>query len=335
MKKLNVLSLFDGISAGQMALKKAEIEVDKYFASEIDKHAIHVTNKNFPNTVQLGDITKWREWDIDWKSIDLVMGGSPCQGFSFAGKQLNFEDPRSKLFFVFLDICNHVADNNPKMIFLLENVKMKKEYQNVISEKLGIEPIEINSALVSAQNRKRLYWTNIRNIKQPEDKGVLLKDITIDGINQIGAQRGRYLINGKTVQRLELRKDNKTNTLTTVQKDNILVIEDFEKYFPSEKLLKNYAGGNQLNPKYKSQANTIHGGEKFPTLCAGTHGYANGYIFTKFDGKIIRRLTPVECERLQTFPDNYTEGVSDTQRYKALGNSWTVDVIVHIFKNLI
>ena len=177
MRKLNVLSLFDGISAGQMALKKAEIEVDKYFASEIDKHAIKVTDKNFPNTVQLGDITNWSEWDIDWKSIDLVMGGSPCQGFSFAGKQLNFEDPRSKLFFVFLDICNHIADKNPKMIFLLENVKMKKEYQNVISEKLGIEPIEINSALVSAQNRKRLYWTNIPMDPLPDDKEIYIEDI--------------------------------------------------------------------------------------------------------------------------------------------------------------
>ena len=344
MKKLNVLSLFDGISAGQMALKKAEIEVDKYFASEIDKHAIHVTNKNFQNTIQLGDITKWREWDIDWKSIDLVMGGSPCQGFSFAGKQLNFEDPRSKLFFVFLDICNHVADNNPKMVFLLENVKMKKEYQNVISEKLGIEPIEINSALVSAQNRKRLYWTNIRNIEQPKDKGVLLKDITIDGINQIGAQRGRYLINGvrqdgkmltagKTVQRLELRKDNKTNTLTTVQKDNILVIEG-ENLIVPEATKKGYC---EVKPNNGVDLTFINSKTRLGRLIEHKSNCltATKYDYNWFDGKIIRRLTPVECERLQTFPDNYTEGVSDSQRYKALGNSWTVDVIVHIFKNLI
>lgn len=295
MKKLNVLSLFDGISAGQMALKKAEIEVDKYFASEIDKHAINVTNKNFPNTVQLGDITKWREWAIDWSSIDIVMGGSPCQGFSFAGKQLNFEDPRSKLFFVFLDICNHVADNNPKMIFLLENVKMKKEYQNVISEKLGIEPIEINSALVSAQNRKRLYWTNIRNIEQPEDKGVLLKDIIIN--------------------------------------------KDFEKYLPGENLIVPEAtkkGYCEVKPNNGVDLTFINSKTRRGRLMEHKSNCltASKYDYNWFDGKIIRRLTPVECERLQTFPDNYTEGISDNQRYKALGNSWTVDVIVHIFKNL-
>lgn len=295
MKKLNVLSLFDGISAGQMALKKAEIEVDKYFASEIDKHAINVTNKNFPNTVQLGDITKWREWPIDWSSIDIVMGGSPCQGFSFAGKQLNFEDPRSKLFFVFLDICNHVADNNPKMIFLLENVKMKKEYQNVISEKLGIEPIEINSALVSAQNRKRLYWTNIRNVEQPEDKEVLLKDIIIN--------------------------------------------KDFEKYLPGENLIVPEAtkkGFCEVKPNNGVDLTFINSKTRRGRLMEHKSNCltASKYDYNWFDGKIIRRLTPVECERLQTFPDNYTEGVSDTQRYKALGNSWTVDIIVHIFKNL-
>ena len=171
---MNVLSLFDGISCGQLALQRAGIRVDKYFASEIDKYAIKVTQANYPNTIQLGSITEWKSWNIE--KPDMIIGGSPCQGFSSAGKQLNFDDERSKLFFTFAEIIKYYK---PKY-FLLENVKMKKECQDIISNILGVEPIEINSALVSAQNRERLYWTNIPNVKQPEDKGIYLKDI-IDG----------------------------------------------------------------------------------------------------------------------------------------------------------
>ena len=174
---INVLSLFDGMSCGQIALERVGISVNKYYASELDAHAIKITQHNYPNTIQLGDVTKWKEWDIDWASIDLVIGGSPCQGFSFAGKQLNFDDPRSKLFFEFVDICHRVADENPKMKFMLENVRMKKEYQDVISKYLGVEPIKINSSLVSAQNRVRLYWTNIPNVKEPEDRNISFDDI--------------------------------------------------------------------------------------------------------------------------------------------------------------
>ena len=133
---MNVLSLFDGISAGQVALERAGISVTNYYASEIDKYAIKVTMANYPNTIQLGDVTKWREWDIDWSSIDLLIGGSPCQGFSFAGKQLAFDDPRSALFFVYVDILNHIRSVNPDVKFMLENVKMKREHLDVITEKL-------------------------------------------------------------------------------------------------------------------------------------------------------------------------------------------------------
>ena len=172
---MNVLSLFDGISCGQLALERTGLVVDKYFASEIDKYAIQITQKHFPDTIQLGDVTKWKEWNLP--KIDLLIGGSPCQGFSHAGAGLNFDDPRSKLFFDFVDILHHYK---PQW-FLLENVKMKKEWADIITGYLGVEPIEINSALVSAQNRKRLYWTNIQNVKQPEDKGILLKDILHPG----------------------------------------------------------------------------------------------------------------------------------------------------------
>lgn len=173
---MKVLSLFDGMSCGRIALERAGIVVEKYYSAEIDKYAIKVAQRNWPDNIQLGDVTKWREWDIDWSSIDLLIGGSPCQGFSFAGKQLAFDDPRSKLFFVYVDILNHIKSVNPYVKFMLENVKMKKEHLAVISETLGVNPVFINSALVSAQNRQRYYWANWQ-IAQPEDKKVTLSDV--------------------------------------------------------------------------------------------------------------------------------------------------------------
>jgi site-specific DNA-cytosine methylase len=273
---MKILSLFDGISAGQLALRQANKTIDQYYASEVDKYAIQLTQRNFPNTIQLGDVNNWREWDIPWAEIDLVMGGSPCQGFSFAGKQLNFDDPRSALFFVFVDICHHVADHNPKMRFLLENVRMKKESQAVITGYMGVEPIPINSSLVSAQNRYRLYWTNIPNVTQPEDQGIILRDIL-----------------------------ESTNTVDPI--DNRMVTSDGKAYC----LTARYDGAVAWNSIERKQRTMI-----------------------AVDTSNFRKLTPVECERLQTFPDHFTEGVSKTQRYKALGNSWTVSVITHIFKNL-
>ena len=226
---MNVLSLFDGMSCGQIALERAGIKVDNYFASEIDKHAIQVTMQNYPNTIQLGDVTKWREWDLP--KIDLIIGGSPCQGFSFAGNGLNFKDPRSKLYFEFVEILHSVR---PKY-FLLENVKMKKEWEKVITNHLEVEPVEINSALVSAQNRVRLYWTNIPGLAQPEDKNIFIKDVLDDGF-AVAAMRGRYLENGvrkdyggKTKQYIEFRHDGKSNCLTTVAKDNVVVPNILDK----------------------------------------------------------------------------------------------------------
>jgi len=242
---MNVLSLFDGMSCTQIALKNLGIKVDTYYASEIDKYAIKVAKENFPETIHLGDIKDIKGKDLP--EIDLIVAGSPCQGFSFAGKQLAFDDPRSALFFEFVRLLKEVK---PKY-FLLENVRMKKEHMDVISQQVsevypecsngslfGIEPIKINSALVSAQNRNRLYWTNIPNIEQPEDVGLVLRD----------------------------------------------VLEDFlgKEHNAGEELQKNYKGGNQLNPNYKSQANTIHNiDEKSATISAGTHGYANGYVHNK------------------------------------------------------
>ena len=290
-KGLNVLSLFDGISCGQVALERAGIKVDKYYASEIDKYAIQVTQKNYPNTIQLGDITKWKEWDLDWSSIDLVMGGSPCQGFSNAGKGLNFEDPRSKLFFVFVDILNYIKELNPNVKFLLENVKMKKEWQDIITGYMGVEPILINSALVSAQNRTRLYWTNIGTMEQPKDKNILLDDIL--DIDSFSVMATDYL-EFKNFYTIPRKKDNK------------LINGSYNRIWKNH---NNYCGA-------VSASNIIKIGYKL------------------FNCIYARNINVLEAERLQTLPDCYTDGISNSQRYKAIGNGWTVDVIVHILQGL-
>lgn len=350
---MNVLSLFDGISAGQVALKRAGIEVTNYYAAEIDKYAIKVTMANYPNTIQLGDVTKWREWDIDWASIDLLIGGSPCQGFSFAGKQLAFDDPRSALFFVYVDILNHIKSVNPNVKFMLENVKMKKEHLAVISEQLGVEPVFINSALVSAQNRQRYYWCNWE-VGQPEDRGIVLADILEDdgfgvikshgeikerneksqcvdanyhkGADNHGQRTmirpaaivGRKIdengkrndaLDQKPVQCLEVQAHGKSRCLSTVAKDTVVSPMKPGRYPIREKSKCIRVGGSGSPPDSRQN-------------------WGNA-----LDSKAAyRKLTPIECERLQTFPDNFTAHVSNTQRYKALGNSWTVDVVAHIFK---
>lgn len=408
-----VLSLFDGMSCGQIALKKLGVNVLRYYASEIDKHAIAQTQFNFPDTIQLGDVENWRSWNIDWKSIDIILAGSPCQGFSFAGKQLAFDDPRSKLFFVFIDILNHIRKLNPNVKFLLENVDMKREHMRIITEYCGVFPVNINSNLVSAQNRNRWYWTNIRtksvglfgevhsDIPQPKDREELLRDILesdvdekyylsdkiINGflnkpiewaktfkpkeefgnekanclnsrLHKMGAQDNYIKIDKKgnpkadqnkvscftaggnsggnhsdmdlicltprrteygklirkeyergtisekrmNIQQLEPRIDGKTNTLTTVQKDNLIIQR---------------SRGFNKGGVYE---------DKTPTLSSNSWEQNN----LLQNNNRIRRLTPTECSRLQTIPEWYKWKCSDTQQYKMLGNGWTVEVIVWI-----
>jgi len=324
---MNVLSLFDGISCGQVALERAEFKVSNYYAAEVDKYAIKVTQANYPNTIQLGDVTKWREWNIDWASIDLLIGGSPCQGFSFAGKQLAFDDPRSALFFEYLNILNHIKAVNPGVKFMLENVRMKKEYLDVITNLLGVEPVFINSLLVSAQERKRYYWANWE-FGQPEDKGVVLSDILQPDLDSCGLgarivggrlndlrKREDYNKNIPISQYLEVRADGKANCLTTVYKDSVV------PYFKTDKRLK--VKFNQ------SKASCLTGG-------ANSGGNHSDMDILVIDPDVVRRYSITECERLQTLPDSYVQnkGVSNSQCYKALGNGWTVDVIAHIFKGL-
>jgi DNA (cytosine-5)-methyltransferase 3A len=337
-EKINVLSLFDGISCGQIALERAGIEVENYFASEIEPNPIKVTQTNYPNTKQLGNVLNVKGSDLP--KIDLLIGGSPCQGFSFAGKQLNFDDPRSKLFFEFVRLKNEL---NPKY-FLLENVKMKKEYQDIISSYLCVEPIMINSNLVSAQNRVRYYWTNITINELPDDKGLLLEDITEDGLQCLGlAQRVRCDENGKIIQKYELNGTEKSNAMTTVEKDTLLFIP-VDKHSSNSGLVclggvmkpthKLWLDNGKLLQRNFSQGNRVYSSNgKSATLNANSGGIGGKTGLYEIEG-VIRKLTRLECERLQTVPDGYTNSISNTQSIKALGNGWTVDVISFIFSFL-
>lgn len=227
-KEVNVLSTFDGMACFYQALKESGYKVGKYYASEIDKRAMKIANKNHPDIVQMGDITKWRNWNIDWSTIDYIGSGSPCQGFSKMGKMLAFDDPRSALFFVFVDIYNHVKQFNPDVKFLLENVKMTPEHRDVITDILKVTPIHINSSLVSAQNRERYYWTNIPNVTVPEDEGITLDSIIPNAV-ACGARGRKYKGKGdKYFYPLTIRKDGKSNCLVTSVSNTGMYIIDNE-----------------------------------------------------------------------------------------------------------
>ena len=301
---MNVLSLFDGLSCGQIALERAGITVDNYYASEIDKHAIKVTQHNYPNTIQLGDVTQIKGENLP--QIDLLIGGSPCQGFSFAGRQLNFNDPRSKLFFEFIRLKNEL---NPKY-FLLENVVMKQEFQDVITEYMGVRPIKINSNLVSAQTRERLYWTNIPNVEQPENLGIKLEDI-LEDIGPDGNYYDRKKLNKATILGRRLNERGKR--------------DDYNKSIPITQCLEVRA----TNRDKSNCITTVAKDNVLTTLPIGRHKDA-------FKNKLpFRYYTIKEHCRLQTVPDNYFDGVaSENQIRKMIGNGWTVDVIKHIFAKI-
>lgn len=483
---MKVLSLFDGMSCGQIALRELGVPIERYYASEIDKHAIAQTKLNFPDTIQLGDVQKWREWDIEWSEIDLLLAGSPCQGFSLAGKMLGHDDPRSRLYWVFLDILHHIQSLNPNVKYLLENVRMRPADEARINESLGIRPVVINSSLVSAQNRVRLYWSNIRtksegiwgerltDIPQPADRGIYIGDILDDEVDEkyymrnlslneeaiesiattqewktsgvvkldkklkpkaqqdkascltagghsggnhsdmdilyIGIfQRGRGYLKSRVIpdksptltsnswsfnnmafgmrgrgdnneqhvvlavgslrffgeielrrmktmkspclnaqaredgnnqpvvalavgtwrtykeakvcamrgrgenneQKIEERKYSKSNSLTSVTKDNLLITPGTWRTHKDGQGFRTTAGGTA------------------PCIPARARNDGSGQPVAKI-GYMLRRLTPTECARLQTIPDWYKFGCSDTQAYKMLGNGWTVEVIKHI-----
>ena len=377
---MNVLSLFDGMSGGQIALTELDIPIDKYYASEIDKYAMQFTIQNFPNTIQVGDI---RELDINkLDKIDLLIGGSPCQSLSMAGKRKGlstrggvdifdlemylelkengFEfEGQSYLFWEYIRIYNDLLERGDNPKFFLENVEMGKKWESVFNDILGRKGIHINSALVSAQNRRRIYWTDIHDdIPQPEDRGILLKDILEEEVDEkyflsdkmIECLKGRVKTGNdptcvamtacltpkrteygkkirkeyeagivkeqiKNIQRLEPREDGKINCLTTVQKNNLIIVSGTIRTF----------GGKHFRE--------IKSG-KSCTLMARARNDGNAQPCVQIGAK-IRRLTPTECARLQTVPERYIwDGISDTQRYKMLGNGWNIETIKHIFKYL-
>lgn len=351
---MKILSLFDGMSCGQQALERAGFKVDNYFASEIDKYAIQVTMANYPNTIQLGSVINVDGYSLP--KIDLLIGGSPCQSFSFAGKrkgmatkceteiltlehylelkEQGFEfEGQSYLFWEYMRLLNECK---PKY-FLLENVEMGEKWEKVLSKAIGVNGIHINSSLVSAQNRKRIYWTNIglesaglfgdleSIIQQPKDKGILLKDILESAVDE------KYFLS---------ESDCKTYCLDTGNTNAVEIVGLTEEYFEvnnklnkgatytikrlNETLLNNKLIENCLIDSYNK---SIHL-DKSITISTRINASSCTHIYKNTR---IRRLTPIECERLQTVADNYTNHVSDSQRYKMLGNGWTVDVIAHIF----
>ena len=424
---MKVLSLFDGMSCGRIALGRAGIKVDNYFASEVDKYAIKVTMANYPDTVQLGDARKVKADDLP--KIDLLLGGSPCQGFSQAGKGGKFNDPRSKLFWEYVRILNECRERNPDILFLLENVRMDKYSEGVISDALGLDPVMINSALVSAQNRERLYWSNIRTeehtmfghlktaIPQPEDRGILLKDIletsgtgAIKNMGEIQERREKamnldanyfkgidnhgqrtlvqeHILSNAAMARIARRKysrpqvmPDKTGTLTCKNNSGQLSMDSGTTLVPvcciqiGEADLNGHDSIKQVySPEGKGPSlTTMQGGHREPKVGItrrdndGIRRLAEldnktGPLLSRYykgvesDGASFvnagekqkgdefdykkelthwRKLTPLECERLQCVPDGFTNHVSSTQRYKMLGNGFTVDVIAHIFSFL-
>lgn len=374
MKPLRVLSLFDGISCGQVALERANIPVEVYYASEIDKYAIQITQKNYPNTIQLGDVTK-----IDFTQftdkIDLIMGGSPCQDLSIAGKRKGLQGERSGLFYKFVEAIEVIK---PQYFLLENNVGMPREAYEEISRLMGCYPIEINSALVSAQTRKRYYWTNIGpqdfnlfgfptcKIPQPENKGILLKDILESGITSDDKNRTLLSSCGRTTTREYFKKnqgqmvaeplkipENTVKGYAEIEQGECMDLTHLNSKTRRGRAMKEKCNCLQTQSEFyqyleplqlghisntNAQANRVYSvHNKLVTLKANGGGGAKTglYKIDLPDGEyLIRKLTPLECERLQTLPDGYTEGVSNTQRYKAIGNSWTVDVIAHIFSFL-
>jgi DNA-cytosine methyltransferase len=334
---MRVVSLFNGMNTGRQALENVGIKVDKYYSSEIKPYAIELTQHHFPDTIQVGDVTKWKEWDIDWKSIDLVLSGSPCQDLSAAGKRAGINGSKSSLFFVFVDILNHIKTLNPNVLFLQENVGSASKLDvGIMSRALGVYPVRINSSLVTAQLRDRYYWSNIRtketmfdivtDIPQPKDRGIMFKDIITDGY--VDKDKHNALL--ESISRQSKNQDG-------MKKRNVSVPGMISLIY-------------EVNNELRCKTNTIKGFDvitendcldlSFPTSTTRrgrvTKGKSpclmesNNNLYSYKDG-IVRTVNQIEMERLQGFPDGYTSILSKAKAGSLLGDGWTLPIIEHIF----
>jgi len=313
---MKVVSLFNGMNTGRQALENVGIKVEKYYSSEIKPYAIELTQHHFPDTIQVGDVTKWREWDIDWKSIDLVLSGSPCQDLSAAGKRAGINGKKSSLFFTFVDILNHIKSLNPKVLFLQENVGSASKLDvGIMSRALGVYPVRINSSLVTAQLRDRYYWSNIRtkedgmfgdivtDIPQPKDRGIMFKDIITDGY----------------VERVK----------------SLALLESESRACTSQESIKKRASKDFINMIYVE--NDKHSCLNTGSGKGGTQRYlkhrneTTGMLTLIQENEIVRTVNQIEMERLQGFPDGYTSILNKTKAGSLLGDGWTLPVIEHIF----
>ena len=354
--KNDVLNLFNGVSLGRVALDRAKVKYGNYYSSEVDKFCKSISRKNYPDTFELGDICNWRSWGIDFSKIGLILAGFPCQAWSVAGKQEGDNDPRGELVHFLIEIWDHIKKLNPDVKVVFENVKMKITYIEYINTLFGMEPIEIDSALVSAQSRHRLYWTDIPGIKQPKDKKIFLKDIigwsrsTRYRCNKTGKVYSHKGPNRTMFVEQRGRTNGKANTVTTGSHCGSFSSKNFivSDFYLSPGWIKWWNKNIRLRLD-KRFSFIVNQEEK--AICLTARQYANwgGNFVCKSNRTAkryknkksvtvkvgdIRKLSPVECELLQTIPKNYTYGVSDAQRYKMIGNGWTVDVVAHILKNL-
>lgn len=332
---MNVVSLFNGMNTGRQALENVRIKVNKYYSSEIKPYAIELTQHHFPDTIQVGDVTKWKEWDIDWKSIDLVLSGSPCQDLSAAGKRAGINGKKSSLFFVFVDILNHIKSLNPNVLFLQENVGSASKLDvGIMSRELGVYPVRINSKLVTAQLRDRYYWSNIRtketmfdlvtDIPQPKDRGIMFKDVLTSGIVEVDKHTCLNTKSGGSGSQTYLKHRNETTGMITLiyEENNELRVKTNTKQ-GYDVVTENDCIDLSFPTSTTRRGRVTKG--KSPCLME-----SNNNLYSYKDG-IVRTVNQIEMERLQGFPDGYTSILSKSKAGSLLGDGWTLPVIEHIF----
>jgi DNA (cytosine-5)-methyltransferase 3A len=320
---MNVLSLFNGMNTGRQALENVGIKVNKYYSSEIKPYAIELTQYHFPDTIQVGDVTKWREWNIDWQSIDLVLSGSPCQDLSAAGKRAGINGSRSSLFFVFVDILNHIKSLNPNVLFLQENVGSAAKIDvGIMSRALGVYPVRINSSLVTAQLRDRYYWTNIRtkknmfdfetDIPQPKDLGIMFKDIITSG--RVERVKSTALLEGY-ISKNTFKDENSKEAQKYLKSRNDIGMCPIVYVNTDKHTCLNTGSGRGGSQEYLKHRNET-----------------TGMITLIQENEIVRTVNKIEMCRLQGFPDDYCDILTTAKAGSLLGDGWTLPVIEHIFR---